>query len=151
MPRPRKPTEILEPSGAFTKDPQRKRSVGAKSDRALGHAPGHLNEAERNCWKEIVANSAANVLTSSDRIVVELIARLLARFRADWLTGAEMGVLKSSLAELGWTPASRSKVSAPKQDDEPDFSAFLNLRPDQQWPACRSLDRLTFTAEQPLV
>jgi hypothetical protein len=39
MPRPRKPTEVLELTGAFRKDPQRRRPVGAKSERGLRESP----------------------------------------------------------------------------------------------------------------
>jgi hypothetical protein len=127
MARPRTPTEVLELRGAFKRNPKRTRDVGAKADRGLGHAPIHLTDTEVECWREIVGNCAGGVLTSADRIIVEMAARLVSRFRADWLTGAEMSTLKSCLTELGWTPASRSKVAAPKKDDVPsEFAEFMN-------------------------
>jgi phage terminase small subunit len=126
MARPRTPTELLELKGTFTKNPSRKREIGPKSDRGLGQVPRHLTEAEADCWREVVANSAACVLTSADRVLVELVARLLAKMRRDWLTGAEIGTLKSCLTELGWTPASRSKVATPKANTTPsEFAEFL--------------------------
>lgn len=126
MPAPRKPTEVLSLTGAFRKNPQRARPVGPKSSRPLGDPPAYMAEDEAACWAEFVANGPAGVLTSGDREVVELIARLMAKFRRDWLNGAELATLKTSLGELGRTPASRSKVSAPENDKPAGaFDAFL--------------------------
>jgi len=123
--RPRTPTEILEVRGAFRKDPQRKREVGPKAQLGLGEPPGGLTEAEAATWREVVGNAPAGVLTSAERILVEIVARLLARMRADWLTGAELAQLTQSLARLGWTPADRSRVQAAKADEPEDpFAEF---------------------------
>jgi phage terminase small subunit len=126
MARPRTPTELLELRGAFRKDPQRRRSVGPKAAAGIGEPPAHLKTEEAAIWHELVGNSPAGVLTSADRPVLEMLARLMAKFREDWLTGAEFSILKSCLTELGWTPAARSKVAAPAED-KPDgeFSEFL--------------------------
>ena len=35
----RKPTELLALSGAFEKNPQRRRRIGPKSDKPIGEAP----------------------------------------------------------------------------------------------------------------
>jgi hypothetical protein len=79
------------------------------------------------CWAEIVSNSASGVLTSADRVLVEAAARVLSKFRREWLTGSELTFFRGCLTELGWTPASRSRVPA-GQDDAPDseFAKFLN-------------------------
>jgi len=125
LPRPRKPTELLELTGAFAKNPSRTRPVGAKSEHGLGEPPAHLLAEEAACWHEVVGNSAANVLTSADRVLVEMVARLLARSRVEWLKGAEWALMLQCLVRLGWTPADRSKVAAIGQDDAPDeFAEF---------------------------
>ena len=124
MPRPRLPTELLELRGAFRKDPQRRRAVGPKSPIGIGEPPEHLSEGEKAVWRELVANAPAGVLTGADRAVMELLVRLMARFRADWLTGAEFGILKGCLTELGWTPAARSKVIAGATPEAPGPSPW---------------------------
>lgn len=118
MARPRKPTELLHLSGAFDKNPQRRRPIGPKSQEMLGEPPASLTEAELATWREFTATAPANVLTAFDAYNVEIVARLMAKFRADWLTGAEFGILKNALTELGATPASRSKITAVTQEQE---------------------------------
>lgn len=117
MPRPRKPTELLHLSGAFDKNPNRRRAIGPKSQAMLGEPPETLSPGELAIWREFVASAPANVLTSFDAYNVEIVARLMAKFRADWLTGAEFGLLKNALTELGATPASRSKITAVVPDE----------------------------------
>lgn len=126
MPRPRTPTEVLELRGSFKKDPQRQRPVGPKASGAIGDPPGHMAEAEAAIWHELVGNAPPNVLTSADRPTLELLSRLMAKFRADWLSGAEMAIMRNCLTDLGWTPASRSKI-VPVKSDEPasPFAEFL--------------------------
>ena len=126
MPRPRKPTEVLTLTGAFRKDPQRKRPVGAKSAKSLGQPPGYFRDDECLVWAEIETYAAAGVLTSADRFVVELLSRLVARFRANWLNGAEMSQLTWCCSHLGMTPSDRSKVLSSEQEKEPsDLDEFM--------------------------
>ena len=127
MARPRKPTEVLKLNGAFRKDPQRVRPVGPKSARPLGMPPKYFTEAEAEIWVEIESNAAAGVLTGAERYVVELMARLVARFRADWLTGAEMSQLTWCCSHLGMTAADRSKVLGDESEPESSpFNEFMN-------------------------
>ena len=81
---------MLQLSGAFQKDPKRKRSIGPKSDKGLGEPPAYFAEDAALIWAEVQSIVPANVLTSADRFVVELLSRLVAKFRQDWLTAAEM-------------------------------------------------------------
>jgi hypothetical protein len=74
----------------------------------------------------VVGNAPGGVLTSADRILVEAVARLLTRFRTDWLKGAELAILLQCLVRLGWTPADRSKiVVAEQQDEKSPYAEFL--------------------------
>jgi hypothetical protein len=126
MARPRQPTEVLALRGAFIKDPQRKRPPEAKAAPLAG-APAYLATDEASLWHELVSNAPRGVLTTADGPTLEMVARLMAKFRKDWLTGAEFAILKGCLTELGWTPASRSKVLAPESADKPEgeFSEFV--------------------------
>jgi len=127
MPRPRKPTEVLKLNGAFAKDPARTRAVGPKSPRPLGMPPKYFTQAEAEIWVEIESNVAAGVLTSAERYVMELLSRLVARFRADWLTGTEMSQMTWCCSHLGMTPADRSKVVGDVPDGEPSpFDEFTH-------------------------
>ncbi len=114
MPAYRKPTELLTLSGAFEKNPQRRRPVGPKSDRPIGEPPACLAPDEAGCWAEFVSNAPAGVLTSGDRWALEAVARLMAKpAGGGGLTSAETGHLRGFLSELGASPASRGQVQAP--------------------------------------
>lgn len=126
MARPRKPTEVLELKGAFRKDPQRRRPVGPKSKRPLGSCPEYFGEDEAIVWAEVETMAAAGVLTSADRFIVEVLSRLVAKFRRDWLTGAEMTQLTWCCSRLGMTPADRSRIIGAKEEDDSDEDEFLN-------------------------
>ncbi len=111
MPAYRKPTELLALSGAFEKNPQRRRPVGPKSPHPIGEPPACLAPDGAATWREFVANAPAGVLTSGDRLALECLACLVAKGRRPGgLSGAELGQLRGFLSELGATPASRSKV-----------------------------------------
>ncbi len=127
MPRPRKPTEVLEVQGAFKVHPERKREVGPKSTKPLGMPPDYLTLAEVDVWHEVVGNAPGGVLTSTDRPIIEMLVRIMAKSRVEWPKTSEWAVMLQCLVRLGWTPSDRSKVQAveeKKPDDE--FSEFLN-------------------------
>ncbi len=76
MARPRKPTAVLELTGAFKHNPQRKRPNEPKESRPLGDPPARLPAAARRYWREL-ADMAGVSLTRRDRWTVELAARLM--------------------------------------------------------------------------
>lgn len=128
MARPRKPTNILKLAGAFRKDPQRlrQREAEPKPNGPLGAPPGWLDDIERECWQWIVARIPAGVLGDSDEGALELTAWLRAQLITRKADRADRALYKAMLAELGMTPASRSKVQAkPTEDDQPksEFAA----------------------------
>lgn len=126
MPAIRKPTEVLMLNGAFAKNKSRSRPVGPKSENPIGDPPGHLTAEERKVWRELVHNAPHDVLTATDRIILELAVRQTIKMRSGDATSNDLSLLSSSLSKLGWTPADRSKVisvSKPKGDDD---LAFLN-------------------------
>lgn len=128
MPRPRKPVETLKLSGAFEKNPKRTRARHPgeiKSDKALGEPPDYFADDEATVWAEIQTIVPSDVLTSADRFVVELLSRLVAKFRRDWLTGAEMSQMTWCCSHLGMTPTDRSKITVRQEKEASPFDEFL--------------------------
>mgnify|MGYP001016958271 CR=1 FL=1 len=125
MPHPRKPTKLAELSGAFKKNPQRRRNRAHEPavDQPLGARPPLLPPTEAACWDEIVAQAPSGVLTKADRVIVECAARLLAKIRGTDATAADFTQLKGCMQQLGMTPASRSHVSAAGQQEGNEFAA----------------------------
>lgn len=125
MPRPRKPTEALQLSGAFQKNPKRTRAIGPKSEKGLGEPPAYFADDAAVIWAEVQSIVPANVLTSADRFVVELLSRLVAKFRLDWLTAAEMSQMTWCCSHLGMTPTDRSKITVEPEKEVSPFDEFL--------------------------
>jgi hypothetical protein len=131
MPKPQTPLAIAEATGAL--EHNRKRYENRKSAPQpageLGEPPNHFSDLERDLWSEIAGMTAPGVLTSADRLLVELTTELLRRFRG-WqratgeyvepLKPVELGHLRACLGSMGLTPADRGRVSpsdAPKPED----------------------------------
>ena len=126
MPRPLTPTEVLSVRGAFVKHPERKRPIGPKSKRPLGDPPDYFDEFEAAIWRETVGNCAAGVLTSADRVSMELISLSLAKVRRrEPLSGAERGQMTALLSRMGMTPADRSRIHADPEPEKSQFDEFL--------------------------
>lgn len=130
MPKPRTPSAVLEARGTFKKDP-----VRAREDFDAGvfdkRAPGYFNEFQRGVWDEIVGLLPAGVLQATDRMAVELCARLMANFRIKDdgdVTMAQVTQLRMALAQLGMTPADRSRVTAPKSAPANPFLALVGAK-----------------------
>lgn len=83
MGRLKKPSNILEASGAFKKHPERRKEREGEltDDRALGRAPAHLTPDQKKCWKELANNAVPGTLAKSDRAILECAAVLLDRAR----------------------------------------------------------------------
>lgn len=118
MGRPRKPTHLHKLQGTGQAHPERMRARAGEPEPVggVGPCPERLGDAIAEAWDYIVGSAAPGVLTSSDRIAVQLAAALLARF---WL--APMAVdpkdvarLHALLGAMGMTPADRSKVVVAK-------------------------------------
>lgn len=125
MPRPRTPKPVAEASGAAAKNPQRFRERSEPKVSALGDPPDFFNETECAAW--LGFKKEMPWLAESDRAIVEIAARLRGRLISD----PEMGVnalaqLRLCLSSMGGTPADRSKVSAPDEDDDDPADQFFN-------------------------
>ncbi|MDU9400608.1 hypothetical protein [Pseudomonas sp. zfem003] len=123
MGRPRKPTNVLELTGAFKKNPDRARE-DAQTVGPLTGPPPHLNGGALHAWKEIAGHAPLEVLTNSDRIALELAAQLLHQFREDPVEfpATKLVRLEALLGKFGMTPADRAKVAG--KPSRPSASAF---------------------------
>ncbi len=121
MSRPRTPSNVLELKGAFDKNPQRRREE-PKVEPGLGDPPDHFEDSRRAVWLEIEAMAPAGVLSRSDRLAAEMLADLLARFRAGGkFTSADRRDMLAILSRFGMTAADRSRVAAPPPKDQTDI------------------------------
>lgn len=126
MPRPRKPTAVLELSGAFKHDPQRRRAREFEPvvEAPLGEPPEYFNEARAARWREIAAQ--CYWATFADRIIVERTAVLWQLWRDGMATPPQEKMLDANLVRLGLTPSDRSKVKAPAKA-KPSANSFAKL------------------------
>jgi phage terminase small subunit len=127
MAKPRTPSAVLEARGAFDKDPARRRDdfeAGAFDPTP----PSYFKPNQKDVWNEIVGSLPASVLQATDRMAVELAARLIANFRKmpdDGVTSAQVAQIRTALAVLGMTPADRSRVSMKKQAPSNPFADMM--------------------------
>jgi hypothetical protein len=98
--------------------PERMRARAGEPEPVGGIGPcrEQLGPEIAEAWDYIVGCAAPGVLTSMDRIAVQLAAALLARF---WLAPIavdpkDVARLHALLGSMGMTPADRSKVVVPK-------------------------------------
>jgi hypothetical protein len=127
MGRPRKPTAILELTGAFKRNPQRKRARAGEpiATGETGCPPVHFDEPLSAIWYEIIGVVPAGVLTAADRILLELTCTLIQGLRTQTSERGDKALLKSCLASLGMSPAERSRISVPRQPEVLDELAAL--------------------------
>ncbi len=147
----RKPTRLLELSGAFRRHPERRRANEPHDDRLLGHPPERLPAEVIPYWDEIAAMCAPGVLKRADRWAVELAARLMfkaaekpslgavaeiverleldsqqakALIASAEINSSELQMLRSLLGSLGLTPVDRSRLSVPADKPTNRFAAL---------------------------
>jgi hypothetical protein len=121
MPRPRKPTQLLVVEGTLRPGRHAERAHGPIVDAPLGGPPSDWKLAgkalgNREC-------NPAGVATKSDRLILEVVCRLVANMREEpeKFSSAMAVQLRCCLATLGMTPADRSRVSVVRtvpRDDE---------------------------------
>ena len=151
MARPRKPTEIKKMQGTLR--PCRVNNNEPHPDTYLQQIepPTYLGEIAKELWKFAVAQAPKEMLTGLDFSILATWADTQAKiiqcereinefgmFVEDENTGRRMankalaqqnelkGILLRCLNELGFTPASRSKVSLSKKSEE-NKNPFLDL------------------------
>src|SRR5215471_1512206 len=114
MGRRRLPTAILEARGSFLHDPQRRRARAnePKPSGPLGDPPTHLKADQKALWHELAGLLPRGVAGNSDRIVMELLCVLMAKFRRGKAIPGEQKQIESLLGRFGMTAADRSRVTA---------------------------------------
>jgi hypothetical protein len=116
MGRPRKPTAALELSGAFKRNPQRKRDRAGEPvvDGLVGSPPKHLNEQARRIWNRIARSEAGAWLRVTDRDALEVYCGLKAQAETDLasMQASRISLLNKYQNDLGLTSVSRTKVRA---------------------------------------
>lgn len=135
------PTALHEESGAFDHDPQRAeaRENEPIPPGPLGEPPERWRTAESDearilavlqieAWHELELQVAKNVLTISDRVLVEVYCSLVARHRAGQvLKAAEYNLILSCLARMGMTPSDRSRLNVPTDEKTKAVDTFSRL------------------------
>lgn len=130
MARPRKPTNVLEFTGAFKKNPARGRERANEpkpTAAADSTAPDWMNETEVKCWDWIRIRCAPGVLANSDEGALELAAELRALVITRKADSKDRTLLKALYTELGMTPASRSKVHVPSANTDKPVNEFAAI------------------------
>ena len=114
--------------GSFRKDPARGRAREnePKNLKPLGKAPTALSKEERAAWNEIAHLAHPGVLCSADRFLVEITARTLVLLRTDKAGNTPLlHRFQMFLADMGMTPATRSRVSvAPIKEEANVFGSL---------------------------
>ena len=115
----KKPTAVLEMSGAFTKNPQRRRTGEPDSGRGIGPAPGYLTAGQSAIWDEVVCELAPGLLKSSDRQVFAWLVTLIAEFRADpeGFGGRKWTAMLGMARRFGMSPVDRTRIMLPAETD----------------------------------
>ena len=127
MARTKKPTQILQLSGAIAKNPSRARTKEPQPKGKIGACPTHLSAKHKAIWNQVVKNAADGVLTNQDRLALELVVMGLHDVRFGVKTeeadssgnkvevvkhvgGAERDRVFKQLGKFGFTPSERSNV-----------------------------------------
>jgi phage terminase small subunit len=127
MPQPRKPAAVQEASGAWRKNPSRRR-IEPKVTGPLGPAPRYFSADQKKIWRELADMAPLDVLANADRWCCELACSLMDRLRSGKLSVAQGAQLVSLLSRLGLTPADRSRVApAGSQTKSPDANEFAEF------------------------
>ena len=127
MGRPRKPAKVLELSGAFRKNPARKkaREGELKIGTPLGPPPAEWVEKAANsqrckelleAWHQILAQDVLGVLNISHRMLVESQCYLIYKIRqaskgSGKATSGDFAQLKSNMGSMGQTPDRSAAVA----------------------------------------
>jgi hypothetical protein len=117
--RPPKPTKVLELSGAFKKDPKRKkdRKNEPKPEGTIGPYPGDRAQcSQKDAYDLIVSSAPIGVLTPSDQPFVEEMARLLHLSWTNKATASERQLLMTGFGKIGMNPSERSRLHITKPE-----------------------------------
>lgn len=122
--RPRVPEAVARLTGAAAKNPQRHRNRADPKVGPLGSPPKHLTADEADAWREFAAEMPW--LARSDRAILEVASRLRTMMAGGEFTSGLATELRQCLNAMGGSPSTRSKVPAPKDDEDDPLSEFVN-------------------------
>ena len=119
MAAPRTPVAKARATGADIKNPSRHADRKDPKTKPLGKPSRFLDGAGREAWEGYKLELPW--LTEADRSLVEIASSVRGRL----LAGEDVGVtalsmLQSILSKMGGTPADRSKVATPDEDEPED-------------------------------
>ena len=124
MPRPLTPIAIADLKGSSRKNPARYklRKNAPQPLNGVGGPPPWLSQGAAQAWTEIAMSLPASVLTSADRLALELASELICEFREAprAFTAARTAQLRGLLGSLGLTPVDRIKLAVPDTLDQDD-------------------------------
>lgn len=134
MPAHRKPTKILQFTGAYAKDPQRAKDRVNEPvpTGSIGEPMDWLTPEQVVVWRVIVEECPRGVLTNADRRALGYMCGAMAKQDANMRVGeydVKLGAhIFSGLQQIGLTPSSRSKVQTIKTPEGPDAKpTFANV------------------------
>lgn len=143
MGRPRKPTKLHILSGSAKHDPQRLRDRAHEPivTAGVGEPPSYLGEDGRREWLHLTSiEGYREVLTENHRSVLEHYCVLYQRFVDDAkgekpMSSSQRQTFHSLAMQMGITPASQSKISAPApRRAESKWDSFANPSPLSREP-----------------
>lgn len=127
MARQRKPPALHIVEGTHRKDRHGPLPSPLAHLEPLGPPPADWKPNGKMLWHEIGAMVPLGVAFKSDRLMFELLVRLVAKVREDpaALTPALAAQIRCSAASFGLSPADRARVSAPQPaGDDPAAKYF---------------------------
>jgi hypothetical protein len=123
MAHPRTPLAKAKATGQTYKNAKRFKQRSEPASRPLGKPSPWLTEREQEVWEAF--KREVTWLTEADRSTVENACTLRARIWDGERGEKIIGRLQSCLARMGATPADRTKVHVPKEDDQDPADEFL--------------------------
>jgi hypothetical protein len=123
MARPRTPLAKAAATGQTLRNPKRFKNRREPAVRPLGNPSTWLNEREQEVWAAF--QHEVHWLTEADRATVENACVLRARIWDGERDEKVLGRMLSYLARMGATPADRTKVHVPKEDEQDPADEFL--------------------------
>jgi hypothetical protein len=114
MARQRKPPQLHIIEGTHRKDRHGRLPATAAFREPLGGPPADWLPKAKMLWHEVANMLPAGVAAKSDRVVFEVLIRLLAKVREkpESLTPAAASQIRACAASFGMSPADRNRVCA---------------------------------------
>ena len=125
MARQRQPNARAKVTGADIKNPQRYRNRSNPATQPLGDPPAYLSKDAKAEWRTLAGEIPW--LCRSDRQMVALTATLAAHIQKHPETPvAYYAEHRRQLCALGGSPADRSKINVPDDDEQDPAAEFIN-------------------------